>query len=295
MNDQEFNRGPQNKRALAAIVATLAIYVFVIVSTAAAQTPSTTSTTQTSASASTTQSSSPTSSSSQAMAKDNAPKLKFNPKPFDITKLKPGVPVAFDLCNGGTPPAPTSDAEGLQMDTALTPCGEQSTSTPNFVSGGNPPYSFQLDSGSFPPLGMHLGLNGLLYGTPAPPTLSGYKPFRVCAVDMGSTSACNDVGVPPQVQAAKGSSHTGLIVGTALLGGAAVAGIVAARSLADSSTSSSSSSGSCTSIENSCNNLSAECLNDNNESACEQISSVCTQMCQCEGFSSFNTETGSCQ
>jgi hypothetical protein len=296
MNDQEFSQGPQNKRALTAIVATLIICVFVIVSTVAAQTPVTASTAQTSASTSTAQPSSPASSSSQAMPKDNAPKLKFNPKPFDIAKLKPGVPVAFNLCNGSTPTAPTSDAEGLQMDTAQSPCGEQPSSTPNTVSGGNPPYSFQLDSGSFPPLGMHLGLNGLLYGTPAPPTLGGYKPFRVCAVDMGGTSACHDVGVPPQVQAAKGSSHTGLIVGTALLGGAAIAGVVAARSLADTSTSSSSSSGgSCTSIENSCNNLSAECLDDNNESACEQISSVCTQMCQCEGFSSFNTETGSCQ
>lgn len=294
MNDQEFNQGPQNKRAFLSIVATLAVCAFVIVSTATAQTPSADSTAQTSASTSTAQPSSPASSSSQAIPKDNASKLKFNPKFFDIRKLPPGQPYAINLCNGSMPTPPTSDAEGLQMDTAQTPCGEQSTSTPNAVSGGNPPYSFQLDSGSFPPLGMHLGLNGLLYGTPAPPPLGGYKPFRVCAVDMGGTSACNDVGVPAPVQAAKGGSHTGLIVGAALAGGAVVAGVAAAKAVS-SATSSSSSSGNCSAQVQQCNNLAEQCLNENIESACGQIPAACTQMCQCEGFSSFNTGTGSCQ
>lgn len=286
----------QHRKALLSIVAPLAICAFVIASTAVAQTAPAVSAAQgqTSASTSTAQATSPASSSSQAMPKDNAPKLKFNPKlPFDVTKLQPGVPVAFNLCSGQPANAPANDAEGMKMDTALTPCGEQNT--PTTVSGGNPPYSFQLDSGSFPPLGMHLGLNGLLYGTPAPPTLGGYKPFRVCAVDLSATADCHEVGGAPTSAQPVKSAHTGAIVlGTVAAVG--VVGAVAAAKMADSTSStSSSSSNNCTALTNSCNNLAAECLNDNDASACQQIPSVCTQMCQCDGFSSFNTETGSCQ
>src|SRR5579872_1814698 len=103
---------------------------------------------------------------------------------------------------------------------------------------------------------MHLGLNGLLYGTPYKPPLGGYKPFRVCAVDLSATANCHDVGVPstPTVQAKGG--HTGLIVGTALAGGAAVAGIAAAKSMSTASTG--SSGGNCSSLTTQCNNLAAE-------------------------------------
>lgn len=280
--------------ALLSMAAPLAIGAFVIVSTAVAQTAPAVSAAQgqTSASTSTAQTSSPASSSSQAVSKENAPKLKFTPKPFDIKKLQPGTPVAFNLCNGDPAPVPANDAEGMAMDTAMTPCGEQNA--PNSVSGGNPPYSFQLDSGSFPPLGMHLGMNGLLYGTPAPPTLGGYQPFRVCAVDASATSNCQEVGkLPPPVAHV---SHTGLIVAGTVAAVGAVGAVAAAKMASDSTSSTgSSSSNNCSALTESCNNLSAECLNDNDASACQQIPSACTQMCQCDGFSSFNTETGSCQ
>lgn len=290
MTDKEHNQCLHGNMLLA-IVVPVAFCAFVIVSTAVAQTAPAASAAQTSASTSTAQTTSPASSSLQAVAKDNAPKLKFTPKPFDIKKLQPGRPVAFNLCDGGAPAqAPATDADGMAMDTALTPCGERNS--PSTVSGGNPPYNFQLDSGSFPPLGMHLGMNGLLYGTPAPPPLGGYQPFRVCAVDLSLTSNCQEVGkfVPPPVAHA---GHPALIIG----GTVAAVGVVAAVAAGKmASTASSTGSGSsCSALTTSCNNLAAECLNDNNASACQQIPSVCTQMCQCDGFSSFNTETGSCQ
>lgn len=294
MTSKGCNQYPQCKGVVASIIAPVLICIIAIASAAAAQTESATSTAQGQPGASTSaaQTTSPASSSSKAMPKDNAPKLKFNPKPFDVSKLKPGVPVAFNLCNGSPAPTPpANDADGMKMDTALTPCGEQNG--PTSVSGGNPPYSFQLDSGSFPPLGMHLGLNGLLYGTPAPPTLGGYKPFRVCAVDLSATADCHEVGVQPAPVAHAG--HPGLIIGAAVATVGVVGAVAASKMASSTSPTSSSSSNSCSALTTSCNNLAAECLDDNNASACVQISSVCTQMCQCDGFSTFNTETGSCQ
>ncbi len=295
MTSKGCNQYPQCKGAVASIIAPVLICIIAIASAAAAQTESATSTAQgqPGASTSTAQTTSPASSSSKAMPKDNAPKLKFNPKPFDVSKLKPGVPVAINLCNDGpAPPPPANDADGMKMDTALTPCGEQNA--PTRVSGGNPPYSFQLDSGSFPPLGMHLGMNGLLYGTPAPPTLGGYKPFRVCAVDLSATADCHEVGVRPPAPVAH-AGHPALIIGAAVATVGVVGAVAASKMASSNSSTGGSSSNSCSALTTSCNNLAAECLDDNNASACVQISSVCTQMCQCDGFSTFNTETGSCQ
>lgn len=296
MNQQEF-QNPQGQRGLMPIVLSLALCAFALASTSAAQTAAASSPAPVQGAANATQTAKPSSSSS---ATANASNVKFKvsePIRKKLQNLQSGKPYAFNFCNGqdlsDSLPAKFTDADGLKMDTANTQCGESNPS--NTVSGGNPPYNFQLDSGSFPPLGMHLGMNGLLYGTPAPPPLGGYKPFRVCAVDLGANPDCQEMKPELPTPAKAGRAHTGLIVGTALLGGAAVAGVVAARSLSTSTTSSSSSSGSCSSITQSCNNLAAECLNDNNASACAQIPSVCTQMCQCDGFSSFNTETGSCQ
>lgn len=293
MNRKAVDKNPRTCGVMSMVIS-LAVCVFVVASPAGAQTNTASSPAQVQQGAS----NSATNTSSSSSATANTSKVKFNAPHSIFPKLANGTASAFNLCTGvdvtNTLPSGFTEADGLKMDTANGQCGQ--STAPSAVSGGNPPYNFQLDSGSFPPLGMHLGLNGLLYGTPAPPPLGGYKPFRVCAVDLGANSDCQEVKVGPQpmAQAKTGGGHTGLIVGTALLGGAAVAGVVAARSLADS-TPSSSSGGSCTSIVNSCNNLAAECLNDNNASACQQIPSVCTQMCQCEGFSSFNTGTGSCQ
>ncbi|MCX6799474.1 MAG: putative Ig domain-containing protein, partial [Candidatus Diapherotrites archaeon] len=55
-------------------------------------------------------------------------------------------------------------------------------------TGGEPPYHFQLDSGSgFPPMGISLNLNGMLTGTP---TAEGESDFTVCAVDLSGNQDC---------------------------------------------------------------------------------------------------------
>lgn len=57
-------------------------------------------------------------------------------------------------------------------------------------SGGNPPYHFQLDSGTgFPPMGLTLNPDGTITGTP---TAVGNVSFRVCAVDQSGTQACDN-------------------------------------------------------------------------------------------------------
>ncbi|MDD5181851.1 MAG: putative Ig domain-containing protein [Candidatus Nanoarchaeia archaeon] len=66
----------------------------------------------------------------------------------------------------------------------------QPQSTP---SGGNPPYHFQLESGTgFPPMGMTLHPNGLLDGTP---TAVGTSTFNVCAVDESGKSECSNTSL----------------------------------------------------------------------------------------------------
>jgi hypothetical protein len=68
------------------------------------------------------------------------------------------------------------------------------------ASGGTPPYHFQLDSlaNGSPPLGMTLGLDGTLSGTPA---TAGTYSFGVCVIDLGGNSSCDTatvtVGPPP--------------------------------------------------------------------------------------------------
>lgn len=59
--------------------------------------------------------------------------------------------------------------------------------------GGIRPYHFQLDSGvGFPPLGITLNVNGLLAGVPS---IAGQSTFRVCAVDVRSDQACQNVQI----------------------------------------------------------------------------------------------------
>lgn len=161
---------------------------------------------------------------------------------FDVANLhpnlKPGVPYAFNFCTGMEVPVKgrLTASKGLKLDTAQGKCGTLSgPATNSMVSGGNPPYHFQLDTmGGFPPIGMHLGMNGLLYGTPtAKPPLGGYQPFSVCAVDLSGNQDCQKVTTeaPPAAQQAKIHHNHKLLVGTllgvgavALIGGAAAAG-----------------------------------------------------------------------
>lgn len=157
-------------------------------------------------------------------------------KPPTIPALKAGQAMAFDLCNGNPVQTPKNftDAVGLKMDTMQTPCGEQQSTSPQ-VSGGNPPYTFHWDSWGFPPLGMQLGQNGLLYGTPAP-HIGDYQPFSVCAKDMGGHDDCHEVTISkepaPQVKA---HSKAPLYLG--LLAGGGVAAVVAARTMNSTSSS----------------------------------------------------------
>jgi hypothetical protein len=84
--------------------------------------------------------------------------------------------VAYSFCS----PTPSS---------ATSACGPfPQTTNP---TGGSPPYHFQLGSGvGFPPIGMSVGKDGLLTGTPASP---GTYTFSVCAVDLSASSVCQTV------------------------------------------------------------------------------------------------------
>jgi hypothetical protein len=221
----------------------------------------------------------------QTAAQANGSEMKFRAP--SIPTFKAGVPTAFNLCNGQTVPLPKgnfSDADGLKLDTAQSPCGEKATTTPNTVAGGNAPYHFQMDSGSFPPLGMHLGMNGLLYGTPAPPTLGGYKPFRVCAVDLSGNADCHEVTV--QAQAAMQAKGHSAAVPLALIGGAAVlGGAYAVHQMNNPSTSSGSgvSAGQCDGFGSTVNAC-GPCSCDPNGSG----STACPDNAQCGGGQCFN-------
>jgi hypothetical protein len=208
--------------------------------------------------------------SSTAIPQDDKLKVKF--KAPKIPTPKAGVAMAYNLCNGQLVPvaAGFTEAEGLKMDTKLTPCGEQAGSASQ-VSGGNPPYHFQWATGSFPPLGMHIGMNGLLYGTPAPPTLGGYKPFKICAVDLSANPDCPEVTFAP-IKAHSIALPATLIGGAAVLGGA-----FAVHEMNNSSSSSgggteagtcsglapANACGACSCTDNgTCNNPSSQCGGD---------------------------------
>lgn len=216
MKTNRFRERARKKGALMLIIVPAAVFAVAISSTMAAQSvPAVTA-------------------SSPAIPGDDKNPVKF--KAPKIPALKAGTPSAFNLCNGQMVKVAENftEADGLKMDTASSPCGQQSSST-NQVSGGNPPYHFQWDTGSFPPLGMHIGMNGLLYGTPAPPPMGGYKPFKVCAVDMSANPDCHEVTM--ETQPVAHSSHAPLIIGALALGG--VAAVVGAKEMSSSSSTSS--------------------------------------------------------
>jgi hypothetical protein len=196
---------------------------------------------------------------SSVMPKDAGGTVKFN---------VPNVPVkvgyAFNLCTGQEiplPRGPYSDTVGQTLDTNQGQCGDLNGPRPgSTVVGGNPPYHFQLDTmGGFPPIGMHLGMNGVLYGTPsARPPLGGYGSFRVCAVDLNGSSDCPEVNVQP-VAHPPAPSHAGELL---LLGGIVILGVAAAAyTVSNKSTSSTSSTsgGQCSGISG---NACAACTSD---------------------------------
>ena len=147
----------------------------------------------------------------------------------------------FDLCRGGTA---TTAGPGA-LNPSDSPCGDPLNPSTT-VTGGNPPYHFQLDRmGGFPPLGMWVDLNGVLRGKP-----SGTRgaTFKVCAVDLSGRFDCKYVTVPdpqrrpvpdaqPEVAASatkkSGGNSSKLLLG--VVGGVAVAGaaVYAGSAMAD--------------------------------------------------------------
>ncbi len=84
-----------------------------------------------------------------------------------------GVPYSYSFCKPDL--KSTSDQCG----------GIKETTNP---TGGHPPYSFTLGSGTgFPPFGISLNMNGVLSGTP---TAEGTRTFSVCAKDLDGNQEC---------------------------------------------------------------------------------------------------------
>jgi hypothetical protein len=137
----------------------------------------------------------------------------------------------FDLCRG----AVATEAGPGRLNPSDATCGDVLNPS-RTVSGGNPPYHFQLDTmGGFPPMGMWVDLNGVLRGKPK--GNRGAR-FKVCAVDLGGRSDCQWVTVPdPQPAAAKSAKSGGngskMLLGVA--GGAALAAaaVYAGSAMAD--------------------------------------------------------------
>jgi len=255
MNIVRSDRRSRTKGASMSIVVPVAVFAFAITLTSGAQTAA------------------PVPAPPAAAVQNNSPKVVQFKAPT-IPALKAGQAMAFDLCNGTSVQPPKTDAEGLKMDNLQTPCGEQQTTSPQ-VSGGSPPYTFHWDSWGFPPLGMQLGQNGLLYGTPAP-HIGGYQPFSVCAKDMAGHDACHEVTISEE-PAPQVAAHSRAPLFLALLAGGGVAAVVAARTM-NSASSSGDSAGQCDGF--------GSTVNSCGPCTCGSSSS-CTDSPQCGGGQCF--------
>lgn len=94
-------------------------------------------------------------------------------------------------------------------------------------------YTFYLESGKgFPPMGMILGTDGIVRGTP---TIVGRSTFVVCVKDVGGNSKCvnaifiveenEETYVPPISRCPSTSHETSTPCGTNQTGGAGVGGV----------------------------------------------------------------------
>lgn len=98
--------------------------------------------------------------------------------PATLPPATVGVPYKYSFCVP-EPATPTSA------------CGPMPPATN--PTGGSPPYHFQLGSGvGFPPMGISLGKDGQLTGTP---TAAGTSTFQVCAIDLSANSVCQTVSL----------------------------------------------------------------------------------------------------
>lgn len=121
-----------------------------------------------------------------------SPPLKFTAPTLPPATI--GMPYTFNFCS--PPASPPS-----------SPCGEEAGQ--QNPSGGVPPYHFQLQTGTFPPIGLVLDLNGTLAGTPD--GNSGTYTFGVCAVDLAGSNVCPSVTLT--VQPSGSETWTGTITG----------------------------------------------------------------------------------
>jgi hypothetical protein len=213
--------------------------------------------------------------------------FKFAVKPPPIVR---GQAYAFDLCHGKPVNLPNGNQTNWEMfgkDTAQGECNVVGNE-PTTVSGTDAPVHFELGRGTgFQPIGMWLGANGLLYGTPSGRRSAfGPKPFSVCAVTTGGHSSCQEINLAGDAAANK-ASHA-KVIGAVAAGGAAavVVGAVAMRS------SSSSSGGSCGTPPA---NLFNDCSSIPQSPNCPADLKAQDAYCKCEGYSGFNAGTGSCQ
>jgi len=214
--------------------------------------------------------------------------LKFAPP--KIPAPVPGRPYAVDLCHGGglvqIPGGKNPDWSGLEKDIAQKQCGGPFDTKATTVTGTDGPVHFELAPGGFPPLGLHLGLNGLLYGTPAPhQRLWKQQPFKICAVTLGGYQDCHEVpfdGAP--------AAHNGHAAAIALLaGGGAAAAIGAGMAMRNSS----SSSGGCGSPPA---NIFNDCFSNPQSPNCPTDIANYNAWCKCEGYAGgFNVNSGGCQ
>jgi len=209
----------------------------------------------------------------------------FKFKVPSVPKPKPGTAFAFDLCHNKAvdlPKGNNTDWDMFAKDTGQGECNGPFDKQPTTVSGTDGPVHFVLAPGGFPPIGMHLGMNGLLYGTPTAKSVFAPKPFSICAVTLGGAQDCHEVNL-----AAAPPSHA---LPIALLGGgAAVAAVGATMAMKGTST---GSGGGCGSPPA---NLFNDCFSNPQSPNCPADLQAQGAFCKCNGYSGFNAESGSCQ
>jgi hypothetical protein len=198
---------------------------------------------------------------------------------FQAQQLPPantGQNYTYSLCQGVNQAMPTNQECGGPFHPS------------NAVHGGNPPYHFQLDSGTgFPPFGIHLDKDGNLTGKLSKGAQG--SSFRVCAVDLDATQSCQTMAirVGPEAAAVEGDRVRIPIVPLAVAGGAGVAGAIVLKNAIGAGA-------------DQCGDpplmpAAYDCVGINRNSAvCNAWKSDYTTWCSCTG-KTFDVYSGSCR